>query len=191
MIVNRDIATSAAAELTLPNLKKSLNASPCPSKLLEEAIIPIFGITRSARIVRRLGSRKLNGLLCLLRNSTLSQSSYARVAQLWKDACQLDLAISPNTWEQWRTLIGNFDLDGRYPLPSRVLVIQWCQDHQFTFPATLAARKFSELQTIHPSSSPKHADSSAAASLHSGFRWSAKQASLPLSGGLVLRRDPP
>ena len=63
MIVNRDIATAAAAELALGHLNRSLRPTVASSKLLEAAIIPIIGIRWSAQVIRRVGSRKLNGIL--------------------------------------------------------------------------------------------------------------------------------
>ena len=95
MIINRDIETAAAAELTIAHLTRALHATPASTKLLEEAIVPVFGIRWSAQIIRRVGPRALNGICFLLRNSPLPQQSYAMVAQLWKDSLLLDLNSFP------------------------------------------------------------------------------------------------
>ena len=138
MISNRDIAIAAAAELALAHLNLSIRATPATSLLLEQAIVPIFGIRWSAQALRRVGTSSLNEILCLLRNSPLSQASYARLAQLWKDALLVDPANFPLDWEIWRSLIENFNLDERFPLVTWIPVAQWCLGHNHTSPPTLA-----------------------------------------------------
>ena len=148
MIRNRDIATAAAAELTLSHLTRALRATPATAELLEEALGPVFGIRRSAQIIRRVLSGQLNGICNLLRNSPLSQQSYARVVQLWKDALRLDLNSFPPDWETWRSLIENSDLDDHFPLPTWIPITQWCVDHSFSLPSTLARVTFRTLSRL-------------------------------------------
>ena len=155
MIVNRDIATSAAAELSMGRLNRSLRPTVASSKLLEAAIIPIFGIRWSAQVIRRVGSRKLNGILCVLRNSPLSQTSYARISQLWKDALRLDLDVFPAEWESWRSLVETFDLDERSPLPAWIPTIQLCLSRGFALPSTLSLSTHSQLSTMGADFSPQ------------------------------------
>lgn len=118
MIVNRDIATAAAEALALDHLNRAPRANPVSSKLLGESTIPIFGIHRPARIIRRVGRRKMNGILRLLRNSQISQHSYDRISQLLQEALGLDLASFHAEWGRWRSVIETFDMGENFPPPS-------------------------------------------------------------------------
>ena len=97
----------------------------------------------------------LNELLCLLRNSNLSQTSYARVAQLWKNVILLGPARVPAAWDTWRSFLGNFDLDELYPLQSWIPLIQWCADIGFPFPPDLARETLDTLSITSPDFSPQ------------------------------------
>ena len=96
MIVNRDIATSAAAEHTPPSLKKALNTLPASSKLREDALIPIFGIRRPSRIVRRVGSRKPNGFF-----TPITELQDPLSVSLWISTVERRLPTRPYCLPKW------------------------------------------------------------------------------------------
>ena len=109
-IPHRELATAAAASLVLTNLKRQLNDLAAPSHKLEAAIFPVFGIRWDRSVIRKIGSKMLTELLCSLRNSKLSASSYNRVRDLWVSALTNDSSFPP-AWEPWRSLIERFNLD--------------------------------------------------------------------------------
>ena len=123
-----------AASLVLDALRKAAADRPASAFDRPRAIAPVFGIRRYAEVVRRVGSRRLNGLLVLLRNSKLTQENYNRVAQLWKESFFNDATSFPMDWEAWRTLIERFDMGDSAPLRDWIPVAQWCSNQGFTDP---------------------------------------------------------
>ena len=104
--------------MVISNLLNKLNFRPTPTKELNEAIIPVFGIRWDIHVIRRVGARKLRHILCLLRNSDLSGPECSRICQLWKNgaAGKADFLIDR---ERWRSLIERFNLNGE------ILIIEW------------------------------------------------------------------
>ena len=109
----------------MAHLNRAIRSTSDTSELLGEAAIPVYGIRWPTQVIRRIGHRKINGSLFLLRNPKLSQTSYARVAQLRKGALLVSLTFPPPLeWGRWRSLVGNFDLDERLLLPTWIPIAQ-------------------------------------------------------------------
>ena len=70
-IPQRDIATAEAAKLVLKNLDNALRDTKAPKKLIQAALIPVFGIRWDAQVIRRITRDRLCAILCALRNSNL------------------------------------------------------------------------------------------------------------------------
>ena len=134
VIHHRAVATAAAASLVLDARRKVLAGRFASAFALSHALAPVFGIRWSAEVVRRVGSRRLNVLLVLLRNSKLSQENYSRVDQLWKEGFFNDENSFPKDWETWRTLIERFDMDDSAPLWDWIPVAKWCANQGFSTP---------------------------------------------------------
>ena len=114
-IPQRDIATAEAAKLVLANLQKVLRDTTSPLKLIQQALIPVFGIRWDVRVVRRITRNVLCNILWSLRNSKLSKTDYERVRQLWREAMETDDSF-PAEWSDWRVVIERFNLDDKVPL---------------------------------------------------------------------------
>ena len=123
-IHHRAAATAASASLAPDALRKVVVGRSASAFALARAIAPVFGIRWSAELVRRVGPRRLNGLLAMLRNSKLTQENYNGVAQLWKEAFFNDETSFPKDWETWRTLIERFDMGDSSPLRDWIPVAQ-------------------------------------------------------------------
>ena len=91
----------------------------------------------------------------LLRNSKLSQTSGARVAQLWKNALLAGPVHFPSEWDTWRSFLEGFDLDELYPLQTWIPLTQWCVGNGFPFPPDLARAAVSALSHTSPNFSPQ------------------------------------
>ena len=148
VIQHRAVATAAADSLVLDALRKVLAGRFASAFALSHAPAPVFGIRWSSEVVRRVGSRRLNGLLVLIRNSKLSQENYNRVAHLWKEAFFNGENSPPKDWETWRTLIERFDMDDSAPLRDWIPVAQRCANQGFFDPSLLAHASQAQLNTL-------------------------------------------
>ena len=121
-IPQRDIATAEAAKLVLSRLQKVLSDTKAPCKLIQNAIIPVFGIRWDAAVYRRVTRDRLCSILYALRNSKLDKETYRRVALLWSTASET-ISDFPHAWSDWRVAIERFNLDDEIKLPERVEII--------------------------------------------------------------------
>ena len=115
-IPNHGIATSEADYLLLASRREVFAGRSSTAQALAHSVVPILGIRRPAAVGRLVGSRRLHGLLVLLRNSEITQVNYNRSAQLWKEGFFKDATIFSNDWVAWRALTGRFDMDDFDPL---------------------------------------------------------------------------
>ena len=121
-IPQRDIATAEAAKLVLGNLERTLRDTKAPRKLIQLAIIPVFGIRWDAQVIRRLTRNRLCRILCSLRNSKLDPLTYRRVSLLWHSASETNNDF-PTAWGPWRVTIERFNLDDETKLQDWIEVI--------------------------------------------------------------------
>ena len=142
---DRASATAAAANLVLASLHRVVRDAQASERALSAAILPVFGIRWSVEVIRRIGStqvagsRYINNLLLLLRNSKLKIADYNRVSQLWVNAFFNDPTSFPDSWESWRSLIERFDLDDILSLRDWTPVVQWCVNQGIREPDHLAS----------------------------------------------------
>lgn len=120
-IPQRDIATAAAADLALASLQKVLSDTKSSNKLIQSALIPIFGIRWGAQVIRRMEG-KLRGILRKLRNSNLDSETYRRVSLLWHTAGEAETDF-PHAWTEWRATIERFNLGDELELSEWIDVI--------------------------------------------------------------------
>ena len=121
-IPQRDIATAEAAKLVLRSLDNTLKDTKAPMKLIQAALIPVFGIRWNAQVIRRITRERLCNILSRLRNSKLDPLTYRRVSLLWHTASET-LSDFPTAWEPWRTTIERFNLDDEMQLKDWIEVI--------------------------------------------------------------------
>ena len=93
-----------------------------PKKLLQKAIIPVFGIRWNAQVIRRITSNRLCKILCSLRNSKLDALTYRRLTLFWHSASETSSDF-PSEWEPWRAAIERFNLDDEMKLNEWIEVI--------------------------------------------------------------------
>ena len=121
-IPQRDIATAEAAKLALASLERTLRDTQAPKKLIQKAIIPIFGIRWNAQVTRRITRNRLCAILYKLRNSKLDPLTYRRVSLFWQSASETSSDF-PSGWEPWRAAIERFTLDDEMQLKDWIEVI--------------------------------------------------------------------
>ena len=97
-IPQRDIATAEAAKLVLQGLERALRDTNALKKLLQAALIPVFGIRWDAQVIGRVTRGRLCEILRLLRNSKLDPVNYRRVSLLWHSASETYIDF-PSGWE--------------------------------------------------------------------------------------------
>ena len=83
-IPQRELATTNAANRAIPNFDHKLNCKTTPIKVINEAIIPLFGIIWDLSVARRVGDRLLRRILRFLRNSELSEKAASELANSGK-----------------------------------------------------------------------------------------------------------
>ena len=141
---DRASATAAAANLVLASLHRVVRDAQASERALTTAILPVFGIRWSVEVIRRIGSthvagsRYLNNLLLLLRNSNLKLADYNRASQLWANAFFNDPTNVPDSWEAWRGIDELFDLDDTRTLRGWTPVVQWVANLGFLGPERLS-----------------------------------------------------
>ena len=121
-IPQRDIETAEAAKLVLSNLERALHDTKAPEKLLQAALLPVFGIIWDSQVIRSITRDRLCRILCSLRNSKLGPASYRKVSLLWQTASET-VSDLPSAWEPWRAVIERFNLDDEMKLIDWVEVI--------------------------------------------------------------------
>ena len=141
----RDLATSAAANIVRTALVRTLSDVSSQKKGIIKAAPPIFGILRNATIIRRVGKEKLRKILWPLRNCKLDLGIYLKVRALWLSA-DVGEAISPQRWEPWITAIERFNLDSDYQISSWVPLIDTFEKRGWGAPQKLALINHALLQ---------------------------------------------
>ena len=136
-IPQRDIATAEAAKLVLSKLEKVLSDTKAPCKLIQNAIIPVFGIRWDQAVYRRVTRNRLCSILCSLRNSKLDKETYRRVSLLWSTASET-VSDFPQAWSDWRVAIERFNLDDEVKLSEWVEIIDTYRKNGWLSPQTLA-----------------------------------------------------
>ena len=114
-IPHRHLATAQPSNIVLGNIQRQLARRTNPRKELINDIIPLVGISWDIRVIRRIGSRDLNKILCLLMNPQLPDRGNNRVVNLWDDGVENEASF-PITRGRWRSLIGRFNMDDELPL---------------------------------------------------------------------------
>ena len=79
-IPQRDISTAEAGKLVLAKLDRVLRGAKAPQKLIQAALIPVFGIRWDAQVIKRITRNRLCEILYKLRNSKLDAPTYRRVS---------------------------------------------------------------------------------------------------------------
>ena len=88
-------ATIESAKLLSPRFERVLRDRVAPSARFEGAISPLYGIRRISPFVKSIGSRELNRILALGRNSALPLKICNSTASLLGDALAGDFEFPP------------------------------------------------------------------------------------------------
>ena len=150
-IAHRELPTAKAAILILGNLEKQLRDVTTPLKMLNEAILPVFGIRSDLQVIRRIGSTRLCKILWSLRNSKLPLRDYNRIFQLGRNGTANDTTF-PTVWGSWRSLIERFNLGDELPLGEWLKIVDTAVKQGWGEPSQLAQvdhATFSAVATCH------------------------------------------
>lgn len=146
-IPHRDLATAQSARLVLSNLPKHLFCRSTPRKQLVEAIIPVFGIRWDIHVIRRVGAKRLIGIAIAPRNSAIPTADYNRSIEIWKSGLAEE-SISPTSRGPWRSHIVRFNLNGEWPLPTWLTIVDTCIKQGWAGPAHLARTDYSSFAAV-------------------------------------------
>ena len=151
---NRASSTAAAANLVLDSPHRVARDAQASETALTTAILPVFGIRWSVEVIRRAGSstfagsRYLNNLLLLLRNSKLKLADYNRVSHLRANVFFNDPTSFADSWQAWRAIIERFDLDGNRTPREWTPVVQWVVNLALPYPEQLASLPRTQLDNL-------------------------------------------
>ena len=152
-IPHRELAKSQAARFAINNIEKHISRSSSTIKQPEEAIIPVFGIRWDTQVIRRVGSKRLCGILAFIRNSKAPQATYNKVRDLWKSGVGND-SDPPQHGGNWRTLLERFNLGDELRIGEWAPIIDTLVKNGWADPNSLAratAAEFTALSTVNTS----------------------------------------
>ena len=103
---NVDPAVAQAAALAWGHLARQVAGPEASAAKLAQAIVPVYGISWNRNVITSQvvgGTNEINRVLCLLRNSNLARSEYARLAAFMKRAYSHS-SLFPLKWANGMTL---------------------------------------------------------------------------------------
>ena len=133
----REIATAEAAKLVLTKLQKVLSDTTSHKKLIQSALVPVFGIRWGAQAIGRITRDTLRRILWTLRNSKLDAETYQTASLLWHTSSETENDC-PHAWSQWGTTIERFNLDDECKLLEWIEVIDTFIKNGWGSPSKLA-----------------------------------------------------
>ena len=141
-----DIAAGQAEELVRDNMRKVSRGTPSPKKLIQDALIPVFGIRWDASAGRRVKSTRICNIIWHIRNSKLDSLTYRGISLLRNTFIEEE-TDPPSAWADWGAAIERFNLDGEFNLSEWAEVIETSTKLGWSSPSKLALVSSTQLRT--------------------------------------------
>ena len=152
-LANTDCALSSAAKIIIDHLAKVVGDPKASSKIIVEAIRPVYGLTWTRAVLSHIGTSRINSILAKIRNSTCPRSEYDRVSTLWKQAFAVDTLFLPE-WEEWKVIFERYRLDRRYQQAKLCEAISFLQAKGFQSPSDMSLISALDVEKFAPEFSP-------------------------------------
>ena len=110
---NHDMAVIAAAQLAFDHAWRNAFASNATPHSISAALVPLFGISWTKKVITAVKTNRINDLLAKIRNVDIPRADYDKLADLFKLAFFAPTHFLPE-WEEWRVIAERYRLDRRH-----------------------------------------------------------------------------
>ena len=144
---NHDTAVSAAAHLAFGRAWRNAFSSNATGHSISAALVPLFGISWTKKVIIDVKTNRINELLAKIRNVDIPRADYDRLADLFKLAFFCPTCFPPE-WEEWPTTAERYRLDRRHSWQNLASVASQFISDDVNSPFELAVLEAAEIESM-------------------------------------------